>query len=184
MEIDSNPWQILKKETTYENNWVKVIHHEVLKPNQEPGVYGVVDFKNIAVGIIPLDEFGYTWLVGQYRFPIQEYSWEIPEGGCLKGHEAPIDAARRELLEEVGLIAHNWSEMGTIHTSNSVCNEVGYYFLAENLTHVESSPEDTEILKIQRVHLKKAVEMVLNNEITDSISIAAILKVAKFKQLL
>ena len=184
MEIEANPWQILKKETTYENNWIKVIHHDVLKPNHEHGVYGVVDFKNIAVGIVPLDEFGFTWLVGQYRFPIEQYSWEIPEGGCLKGFESPLEAAKRELKEEVGLVAENWTEIGSIHTSNSVCNEIGYYYLAENLSQFASSPEDTEVLKIIKIHLKKAVEMVFNNEITDSISIAAILKVAKYKQLL
>ncbi len=173
---EKNPWQIIDKETKYENNWIKVIHHNVKISNGNIGVYGVVEFKNIAVGIIALDENNDIYLVGQFRFPLNQYSWEIPEGGCLIEKELPLDAAKRELLEEVGLIAEHWTELGKIHTSNSVCDEIGYIFLAEKLQKTNSNPEETEILQIKKVNLNTAFEMVMKNEITDSISITGIMK--------
>jgi ADP-ribose pyrophosphatase len=120
--------------------------------------------------------------VGQYRFPLQEYSWEIPEGGC-PFLEEPLEAGKRELLEETGIVASKWTMISKIHTSNSVCNEVGYIFLAENLEFSDAEPEDTEDLQIIKVPLKEALRMVMENKITDSISIAGILKVAILKGL-
>jgi 8-oxo-dGTP pyrophosphatase MutT (NUDIX family) len=111
---------------------------------------------------------------------LEEYSWEIPEGGCPIGEDV-LEAAKRELLEETGLMAQNWTMISRIHTSNSVCNEVGFIFLAENLTQGDAEPEETEDLKIKKLTLKAAVELVMNNQITDSISIAGLLKVARLK---
>lgn len=182
MNENINPWKILDSEVRYENNWIQVVHQNVINPSGGKGIYGVVNFKNIAVGVVPIDKEGYTWLVGQYRFPLNEYSWEIPEGGCPDGEEV-LETAKRELKEETGLIAQKWQLISKLHTSNSVCNEVAYIFLAEDLTQSESQPEDTEQLQIKKVLLKEALEMVLSDEITDSMSVAGILKVARLKGL-
>jgi ADP-ribose pyrophosphatase len=177
MSLEKNPWKVLSKSTKYENNWIEVVHHEVLNPSGNKGIYGSVNFKNIAIGVIPIDEDGNTWLVGQYRFPIEEYSWEIPEGGCPEG-ESMLAAAQRELLEETGLIADNYTEICKIHTSNSVCKEVGFIYLAEGLSQSIAEPEETEQLIIKKLPLKDAIGMVMNGEITDSLSVAGLLKLA------
>ncbi|SOE19859.1 ADP-ribose pyrophosphatase YjhB, NUDIX family [Spirosomataceae bacterium TFI 002] len=180
MSLEKNPWEILSKSTQYDNNWIEVVHHEVLNPSGNAGVYGTVNFKNIAIGVIPIDEEGNTWLVGQYRFPIEEYSWEIPEGGCPEG-ESMLEAAQRELLEETGLIAKEYTQICKIHTSNSVCREVGYIYVAEGLTQSQAQPEDTEQLIVKKVPLDKAIEMAMMGQITDSLSVAGLLKIGILK---
>ncbi len=180
MENNQNPWIVLDSEVKYKNNWIEVIHRNVLNPSGGKGIYGTVHFKNIAVGIVPIDTNGHIYLVGQYRFPIEAYSWEIPEGGCPEGEEI-LDCAKRELKEETGLIADNWQLISKLHTSNSVCDEVAYIFMAESLQETESEPEETESLKIKKISLQEALDLVMKNEITDSMSVAGILKVAKLK---
>ena len=175
MNENINPWTILDSEVKYDNNWIKVIHHNVLNPNGGKGIYGMVHFKNIAIGIIPIDKDGNTWLVGQYRFPIEEYSWEIPEGGSPEGEDI-LENAKRELLEETGLMAEKWTMISRLHTSNSVCREESYIFLAEDLTQTTSQPEETEQLQVRKIPIQEAYQMVLSDKITDSISVAGILK--------
>ena len=182
MNEEKNPWQILDSEVKYENNWIRVVHQKVINPSGGEGIYGTVNFKNIAVGVVPIDQDGNIWLVGQYRFPLNEYSWEIPEGGCPKGEEV-LDTAKRELKEETGLIAQEWKLISKLHTSNSVCNEVAYIYLAESITQSESQPEETEQLQVKKVSLKEALMMVMEDKITDSMSVAGILKVARLKGL-
>lgn len=171
----ANNWKKLSTETVYENPWIEVQHHDVINPGGGKGIYGQVNFKNLAIGIVPLDEEGNTYLVGQHRFPIDEYSWEIPEGGCPEG-ENMLDCAKRELLEETGLSAEKWTLISKIHTSNSVCNEVGFVFLAEKLTFGQAEPEETEELALKKIALKDAYKLVMENKITDSLSITGILK--------
>lgn len=180
MNKEKNNWQKIKSETVYENPWIKVEHHDVINPGGKPGIYGQVNFKNIAIGIIPVDNEGNTYLIGQYRFPLDEYSWEIPEGGCPFDEE-PLIAGKRELLEETGIIAKKWTMISKIHTSNSVCNEVGFIFLAEDLSFTEAEPEETEDLQLKKISLKKAIELVMQNQITDSLSVAGLLKLALLK---
>ena len=170
-----NPWKFINSTLQYENPWITVEEHNVLNPNGGEGIYGKVHFKNVAVGIVPLDEDGNTWLVGQYRYPLDEYSWEIPEGGCPIG-ESELSAAKRELKEETGLMANHWEEFLRIHTSNSVSDERGVVFLAKDLTQGETQFEDTEDLKIKKLPLSEAFQMVIDGKITDSISMAALLK--------
>ena len=177
-----NPWQKISTREVYDNAWINVRHEEVIKPNGENGVYGVAHFKTKAAAVVPLDSDGNIWLVGQYRYTLEEYSWEIPMGGGdLKGDS--LNAAKRELKEETGLDASKWTSLGKLHTSNSVTDEVGYMFLAEDLTLGEAEPDDTEILQLKKVSLAEAVRMVMDSEITDSLSIAAILKVARLKNI-
>ncbi|MGJ3235110.1 NUDIX domain-containing protein [Marivirga sp.] len=170
-----NPWKLLNSKIKYDNPWIRVEEHDVINPTGGKGIYGKIHFRNIAVGVVPIDDDGNTWLVGQYRYPLDQYSWEIPEGGCPIG-EQELEAAKRELKEETGLKAENWEELLRIHTSNSVSDERGVVFLAKNLTQGETDFEETEDLKIKKLPLSKAIQMVMDGEITDSISMAALLK--------
>jgi ADP-ribose pyrophosphatase len=171
-----NPWTILSQKTVYDNKWIGVTEYAVLNPRGGKGIYGKVHFKNTAIGVLPLDEAGNTWLVGQYRFPLDAYSWEIPEGGGDPAGD-PLDAAKRELREETGLVAGDWSILLEMHLSNSVSDEKALVFLARDLQQQEAAPEDTEQLTIRKLPFEEACRMVADGVITDSISVAAILKV-------
>ncbi|WMJ75596.1 NUDIX hydrolase [Cytophagaceae bacterium ABcell3] len=175
-----NPWTTLSTKPIYENPWISVHEHQVLNPNGGEGIYGVVQFKNKAIGVVPIDKDNYTYLIGQYRYPLKEYSWEIPEGGGPLEVD-PLESAKRELKEETGFSAAKWTFIQRFHTSNSVTNEEGLIYLAEELTEGETEFDDTEQLEIKKVHLSEAVDMVMNNQITDSMSVAGILKVARMK---
>jgi len=175
--IYKGDWIINHSEVKYDNPWIKLIHHKVTTPGGSPGIYGEVHFKNLAIGILPIDENGYTWRVGQFRFPINQYSWEIPEGGGLLDGD-PLQSAKRELKEEVGLKASIWTELLQLHLSNSVTNEKAIIFIAEDLTETEANPEDSENLTIEKIHFSELYEQVLNGIITDSITVAAVLKLS------
>lgn len=170
-----NPWKTLSSEKIYENPWISLTEHQVINPGGGNGIYGEVHFKNLAIGIIPLDEEYNTWLVGQYRYPLKQYSWEIPEGGGLHDKN-PISSAQRELLEETGIKAEEWTEIQKIHLSNSVSDELGIIYLARKLSFGNSCPEESEELTIRKLPFETAYQMVLNGEITDSLSVAGILK--------
>ena len=175
-----NNWKTLSSETVYENAWLELSHRDVINPSGNKGIYGLVKFKNQAIGVIPMDEEGNIYLVGQFRYAIDEYSWEIPEGGGLLGTD-PLEAAKRELKEETGLLANKWTKLARIHTSNSATNEEGFLYIAEELIQQEAEPEDTEDLQIRKVSLNEAVEMVMRSEITDSLSVCAILMTARLR---
>jgi len=173
-----NPWQTLSSKEIYENPWIKVEEDQVINPGGGKGIYGKVHFKNIAIGIIPIDEHGNTWLVGQHRYPLDVYSWEIPEGGCPEG-EDKLDGAKRELKEETGLSAQKWEEILTMHLSNSVSDEVGFVYLATELTQGATAFEESEDLAIKKLTVTEAIQMVMESKITDSLSVAGLLKIAK-----
>ncbi|MBC3541334.1 NUDIX domain-containing protein [Rufibacter sediminis] len=173
-----NPWKTLESKPIYSNPWISVREEQVINPGGGRGIYGVVSMKNKAIGIIPIDEEGNTWLVGQYRYTVNEYSWEIPMGGGPIGID-PLESAKRELKEETGFTAAEWTNIGRIHTSNSVTDEEGFIFLAEDLTAGETEFEETEDLKIWKLPLHEAVRMAMDSEITDAISIAGLLKAEK-----
>lgn len=175
MKEDQNPWQTLNSREIYDNRWIKVTHREVLNPAGNPGIYGVVHMKNLAIGILPLDEKQNTWLVGQFRYPLNRYSWEIPEGGCPL-EEEPLLAAQRELLEETGIKAQKWTKILDIDLSNSVTDEMGMAYVAQDLTFGEAEPEETEQLQIKQLPFATVVEMVMRGEITDTLSVTTILK--------
>ncbi|QNL22968.1 NUDIX hydrolase [Hyphobacterium sp. CCMP332] len=173
--MKENPWKTLSEENVYDNPWIQVSHNRVINPNGGEGIYGKVSFKNLAIGIIPIDNELNTWLVGQYRYTIDEYSWEIPMGGGKIGIPA-IESAKRELKEETGIIAKNWDLISKIHTSNSVTDELGFTYLAQDLSFEDTEFEETERLEIKKLPLLEAFELVMKNEITDSLSQAGILK--------
>ena len=172
---NSNPWKVLSSEEKYENPWIRVTEYQVINPGGGSGSYGKVHFKNRAVGVVPVDADGNTWLVGQFRFTLGEHSWEIPEGGAPAGEER-LASAQRELLEETGLTAANWKLLSRVHTSNSVTDETGWVYLATDLSEGVSQLEESEAdLKVKKLPLSEAVDMVLAGKITDAMSIAGLL---------
>jgi ADP-ribose pyrophosphatase len=177
MDESKNPWKILSRAPVYENQWIRVYHHEVLSPAGNPGVYGTVHFKHYAMGVVPIDDQGNVILVGQYRFPLAAYSWEIPEGGGMM-EISPLDSAQRELREECGLAAKNWAEILSMDLSNSVTDERSVVFLAWDFSETEGKPDETEQLQIARVPFWQAVDRVKRGEIRDSMSAAGLLRVA------
>jgi len=170
-----NPWKTLKSEVKYDNPWIKITEHQTVNAADKSGIYGVVHYKNIAVGIIPIDEEHNIWLVGQYRYPLQQYSWEICEGGGPIGIPV-LDSAKRELLEELGIKANDWKELLQMHLSNSVSDESGIIYIAKDLAFHKPEPEDGEVLQIKKIPFTEAYNMVMEGEITDSLSVAGILK--------
>ena len=174
-DAQKNPWRVLKSREVYENDWILVREDAVIRPDGDPGIYGVVHFKNRAVAVVPVDEDGGIHLVGQYRYPLERYSCEIPEGGC-PGDEEPLAAAKRELLEETGLVARNWRRFGTADLSNSVCDETAVCFLATGLVQHDARPDGDEKLERRRVTSEEAREMIETGEITDALSIIGILR--------
>ncbi len=169
----TSPWKTQGTRLVYENAWIKVREDEVVRPDGKPGIYGVVHFKNTAIGVLAIDDEDRIHLVGQYRYPVEVYSWEIPEGGCPE-FEDPLDAAKRELVEETGLMASEWKKLGRSHLSNSVSDEEAIFYLAKGLKHGSPSPEGTEQLTLKLVHFDEALNMVMRGEITDALSVLAI----------
>lgn len=176
MHPETNPWQILDEQIVYDNAWLQVKHHNVINPKGGKGIYGIVQFKNIALGIVPIDHEGNTWLVGQYRLPTKNYSWEIPQGGCPLQNN-PLQEAKRELLEETGLVANQWQQLIITHLSNSVTTEKNICFLATDLSMQQAQPEETELLLVKKIPLQQAFSMVANGEITDGVSVIALQQV-------
>lgn len=170
------PWTLRETREVYDNPWISVAEHDVIRPDGSPGLYGVCRMKGIAVGVVPVAADGTTWLVGQHRFPRDYYSWELPEGG---GDPTlpPIDSARRELREETGLLAQGWMELLQLDFSNAVTDEIGFGFLAWDLDDGPTDPDEGEVLEIRRLPFRAALDMVLSGEIRDAFSQIMLLKV-------
>jgi 8-oxo-dGTP pyrophosphatase MutT (NUDIX family) len=175
--MTDNPWIRLARRLVYENPWITLWHDDVLRPDGQPGIYGVVHYHNRAVGVVALDEHGRVLLVGQYRYTLDLYSWELPEGGAAPGEEL-LPAARRELLEETGCTAAHWEELLRAHLSNSVSDEEATIYLARGLTDGKPQPEGTERLQVRRVPFADALAMVERGEITDAMSVMGLQRVA------
>jgi 8-oxo-dGTP pyrophosphatase MutT (NUDIX family) len=170
----SNPWTTLGSRPVYDNPWISVREDQVVRPDGRPGIYGVVHFKGRAVGVLPVDDRGGVWLVGQYRYALDRYSWEIPEGGSHPG-ETPEETAHRELREETGLSAEHLEPIATTHLSNSVSDELGLVFRATGLIPGPIAPEGTERIEVRLVSWDDAWAMLQRGQITDSMSVIAIL---------
>jgi ADP-ribose pyrophosphatase len=170
-----NPWTTLKSEQVYDSPWIGLTKHDVLTPGDNPGTYSVIHFKNLAIGILPLDKDYNTWIVGQYRYPIEQYSWEIPEGGGLR-NVAPLISAQRELLEETGITATKWTKIQEMYLSNSASDEFCILYIAQELSFGEAEPEDNEQLELRKIHFDELYRMVESGEITDSLTVTTILK--------
>ncbi len=166
-------WTLLDQREVYGNPWITLTEHRVLNPSGNPGIYGVVHFRNLAIGIVALEDDGDIWLVGQHPFPLDAYSWEIPEGGAPLD-EDPLAGARRELKEETGIEALTWREIGRLHLSNSVSDEAGIIYLATGLSHGAAAPEETEALGLRRLPASEAYRMARHGELTDSLTVAGL----------
>jgi 8-oxo-dGTP pyrophosphatase MutT (NUDIX family) len=178
---ERNPWVTTGSRVVYENPWIRVREDAVLNPAGNPGIYGVVEYKNIAVGVVPVDDQGHTWLVGQYRYTLGSYEWEIPEGGCAPD-EAPEQCARRELREETGLLARELEPLlGWLQLSNSVSNERARLFLATGIETGQAAPEETEQLAVRRLPLSEAVAMAERGEIHDAMSVIGLLAAGQWR---
>jgi 8-oxo-dGTP pyrophosphatase MutT (NUDIX family) len=172
------PWRRLDRAVAYENAWVTVYHDEVIRPDGRPGIYGVVHFRNTAVGVVAIDGQDRVALVGQHRYTLDTPSWELPEGGSPPG-EDPLAGAKRELLEEAGVRAHGWRLLGRYHLSNSVSDEEAFMYLATGLILGESSLDGTEAdLTVRWVPFADVMAMVERGDITDAMSVLALQKVA------
>ena len=177
----SNPWKKLKEEIKYENNWISVNEHQVINPSGNEGIYGIVEVKNWAVGMIPVDNDGNTYLVKQYRYPLDKWTLEIPEGGGNKDHTL-LETAMRELKEETGIMAKRWKEICRIQTSNCITDEMGFVFLAEELEFGEAEPDEDEEIEVIKVSLDEAISMARNGVIEDSLSVAGLLSLSELSR--
>ena len=170
-------WTKHRSRTVFENDWMTVFEDHVTNPGGGENLYGHIHFKNVAVAILPIDEAGHTRLVGQSRYTLDEYSWELPMGGAPL-HELPADAARRELEEETGLIAGELTELMRVHPSNSITDELGIVFIATDLNAGAMRHEETEDITVRTLPVDEAVQMAIDGEITDALSVAALLRYA------
>ena len=170
------------RRVAYENAWVTVWHDEVTRPDGSPGIYGVVHFANLAAGVLAVDERDRVLLVGQHRYALDAYSWEIPEGGVPDG-ETALDGARRELREETGVEAATWRELARVHLSNSVSDELAVLFLATELRRGIAAPDATEELEIRWLPFEDVLAMTLDGRITDAMTVVAVERLALIRTL-
>lgn len=173
-----NPWKTKGTKVVYENPWIRVREDDVIRPDGKPGIYGVVETR-LATGVLAITENDEVYLVGQYRYALHEYSWEMIEGGSDEG-ETALEAAKRELKEEAGLVAEHWEQLGhEVTLSNCHSDERGYFFVARGLTEGAANPEGTEDLLVKKVPIQEAIAMVDRGEIKDSMTVMALLRYAR-----
>jgi ADP-ribose pyrophosphatase len=171
---ESNPWVTVSSVVAYSNAWITVSHDDVVRPDGQAGVYGAIHFHNRAIAIVPLDAHGNTWLVGQFRYTTNSYSWELPEGGAPFGEDLE-EGARRELREETGLLAGSLTQIGSFYLSNSVTDEIAYVYVARDLTEGAPEPEGTEQLSVRKIPFVTALAMIDDGTITDGLAVTALL---------
>ena len=170
------PWGVSSSQVVYDNPWITLTEYQAIAPTGRPVLYGKVGFKNQAIGVVPLHDDGTVTLVGQNRFSLANYSWELPEGGAPLA-EDPLDGAKRELAEEVGLEASDWRQVLRLELSNSVTDEICYGFLAMGLTPTETAPDETEDLAVARVPFREALDAAVAGHMPDAITVALLLRV-------
>jgi 8-oxo-dGTP pyrophosphatase MutT (NUDIX family) len=174
---ERNPWRRVSRRVAYENPWIEILHDDVIRPDGEPGIYGVVHFKHLAIGVVPMDAEDRVLLIGQFRYTMDRYSWEVPEGGG-DFEEDPEAAARRELVEETGYRGGEWRELCRAELSNSVSDEITIMFVATDLEAGPASPEGTEQIQMRWVPFHEAMAMIRAGDIRDAMTILALQQLA------
>lgn len=169
------PWRRGEARLIYDNPWIRITEHDAVAPTGTPASYGLVSFKNLALAILPLHDDGTVTLVGQSRFPLADYSWEIPEGGGPIEQD-PLEGAKRELKEETGLVADRWIEVMRSQLSNSVTDERAIGYIATGLRQGEAAPEDTELFASARVPFRQALAAAMDGDILDMLTVAMLLR--------
>ncbi|MGH9632545.1 MAG: NUDIX domain-containing protein [Bryobacteraceae bacterium] len=177
----SNPWKTLSSRVPYENSWVRVREDQVIRPDGATGIYGVIEIRP-SVGIVALNEHGQVALVGQWRYTLGRYSWEIPRGGSSHGETDMLEAARRELREEAGFTARSWLPLGEVDVCNGVTTDVQHLFLASGLDFVGTHQDPVEQIVTDWLPFPQAVQMVMTGDITEVCTVAAILKVDRLRR--
>ena len=165
----------------FDNPWMQITEQDATAPTGQPAYYGVIHFKNVGIAILPLHEDGTVTLVGQHRYISGNYSWELPEGGGMLS-ERPLDAAKRELAEETGLIASEWREILSFELSNSITDERGVGFIATGLSQGLAAPGETEVIRLARVPFLEALDQATNGNISDMMTIALLLRAYQMAQ--
>jgi 8-oxo-dGTP pyrophosphatase MutT (NUDIX family) len=173
-----NPWKTLASRIAYANSWMRVREDSVLRPDGAAGIYGVVELRP-SVGVVALNAAREIVLVGQWRYPLGRYSWEIPRGGSMPGESDPQTVAIRELREEAGVEASHWQKLGAVDLNNGITNDVEHLFLATGLEKGDNHPDPEEEIEVRWVALDDAVRMALRGEISEVCSVAAILMAAR-----
>lgn len=172
-----NPWKVRASRDVYANAWISVCEDDVVRPDGSDGIYGVVSFNSLALGAVPLFDDGDTVLVGQFRYPTQQWSWEIPEGGGALDVD-PVEEMARELREEAGLVGRTWTPLGRVDPSNSVTDQRGLLWLVENLGEAPSDPDPTEALTLWRLPFRDAHAMALDGRLTDALTVVGLCRAA------
>ena len=175
--MGKNPWQTKSSRTVYQNNWISVREDEVIRPDGNPGIYGVI-YMRPSVCVLAINDRDEVVLVGQWRYSVNRYSWELPRGGSHPAELDMLDVARRELVEETGVVASNWEFLGTVDNGNGVANDVQHLYLATGLTHTEMSLDPEEDITVEWKPFDEVVQMAISGGITEVCSLAAIFKVA------
>lgn len=170
-----NPWIVKGVKCAFENDWFRVDEHDVIRPDGEKGYYGVLRIRRLAVGVLPIDADGRVHLVGQWRFPLGSYSWEMPEGGAEPGEGARV-CAERELAEETGLRAGSLTQVLEMDLSNSLTDERAVMFIATDLSQGADEPDPTEVLKRRTAHFLDVLERVADGRIRDAMTVATTLR--------
>jgi 8-oxo-dGTP pyrophosphatase MutT (NUDIX family) len=179
MTDENSYWKTVGSREIYVNPWIRLREDHVIRPDGKPGIYGVVEFPTYALGIVPVTDDVEIFLVGQYRYTLGAYSWEIPEGGGSKS-VSMLSSAQRELVEETGITAGEWIDLGPLHLSNSVTDEEGRVYLARRLTIGDARPDGDEVLQVKRVPLEEAFTMCIDGRITDAVTIIGIVRARQF----
>jgi 8-oxo-dGTP pyrophosphatase MutT (NUDIX family) len=177
MRMPINPWKTKSSREVYKNAWIRVREDHVVRPDGGPGIYGVIEIRP-SVGIVAIDSRDRIVLVGQWRYSVNRYSWEVPRGGSHPGETDMLAVAQRELAEEAGVVAQHWQRLGAVDVCNGVCDDVQTLFLATDLSPTEMNLDPEEDISVEWKPFDEALNMAMDGRITEVCSVAAILQVA------
>lgn len=178
MEKINGPWKIIDTILKYKNPWIEVREDQVIRPDGKPGIFGVVNMK-AGISVLPIDEEGFVYLTKEFHYAIEKDSIETVSGG-IDDNEKPLDTAKRELLEELGIEAEEWIDLGLVNPFTTVIKSPANIFIAKKLKFKGANPEGTEIIGTIKVKLEQAVDMVMRSEITHGQSCILILKANEY----